>query len=72
MTDDQVMSTIRNMLRVLGRQGPQLELVKDMTRRELSQGLLLSTRLHHLVGDVEEWLGHVSDRMLQDQANAET
>lgn len=72
MTDDQAQATIRNMLRVLGRHGEQLAVVAEMNRRELSQGVIFSTRLHHLASDVNEWLGHVGDRVLQDQANAET
>lgn len=71
MTDDQAQATIRNLLRVLYRQ-EQLAVVEKMNRRELSQGVLFAGQLHDLLLDVNEWLENVSDRLLQDQANAET
>jgi hypothetical protein len=71
MTDDQAKETVTNLLRVLYRQ-EQLVVVKEMTRRELSQGVLFAGRLHDLVEDVNQWLRDVSERVLQDQANAET
>jgi hypothetical protein len=73
MTDDQTKEVIRNFLRVLGRHGEQqLDLVGEMNKRELSQGVQFAECLHDMVQDVNEWLGHVADRVLQDQANAET
>jgi len=72
MTDDQVRASLRSMLRVFGRHGDQLSIVGEMNKRELSVGLLLSTRLHHLSNEVNEWLQNVADRVLQDETNAET
>jgi hypothetical protein len=72
MTNDQAMTTIRNLLRVLGQSDFQLRIVSLMSRRELSQGVMYASRLNDLVIDVEQWLQAVSDRALQDEATAET
>jgi hypothetical protein len=70
MTDDEARAHLRNLLRLMGRR--ETEIVDKMTRREISQGVVLRTRLEALAADVNEWLTACSERMLQDEANAET
>lgn len=43
-----------------------------MTRRERSRGLELAAKWDALAAEVTEWLVECGDRMLQDQASAET
>lgn len=72
MTDDQARATVRNLLRVMGRCDAEQRAVDQMTRRELSQGLMFAARLKDVAVDVQGWLQNVADRLLQDQASPET
>ena len=72
MTDEEARGTVRNMLRIMGHRDRALGIVGKMSRREVSQGVVFATRLRDLVQDTETWLQGCADRMLQDEASAET
>jgi len=44
----------------------------QMTRRERSRGLELAAQWESLAAEVSQWLVECGERILQDQASAET
>ena len=73
MSEEEAEVRVRKLILLSGR---SLELAArmagQMTRRERSRGLELAGQWESLAGEVSEWLVECGERMLQDQANAET
>lgn len=70
--DEALLQCMRVIVRV-GR-SPELasRMASDMSRRERSRGVELCGKWVALEEEVLQWLSEVGERMLQDQASAET
>jgi hypothetical protein len=62
---------LKTLLRAVGRdeRAPMLE---KLQRSEIAHGQLLLGSLETLAAEVDEWLASCADRILQDEATAET
>jgi hypothetical protein len=73
MSEEEAEVRVRKLILLSGR---SLELAArmadQMTRRERSRGLELAAKWESLAAEVSEWLVECGERMLQDQASAET
>ena len=73
MTDQNAAERIRQLIVRAGR-APDLAaaMAARMNRREISEGIALAAAWDEVLGEANEWLIAVGERLLQDEATAET